>query len=118
MLLKRKRENEDDDANLPFLISDMKTPDTPYGAFLKADPSPKTRKLWKRQCEDWSRYQMTDGEKAKLKADREKIEANEEERRERRKAETERLFTDSGHKGVIFLFYSLKGVHYGAAVHG
>ena len=47
--LKRKRQDDD---KLPFQLAIMKTPETPYGAFLGNDnPSPKTRKFWKHQCD-------------------------------------------------------------------
>jgi len=39
----------------------MKTPDTPYGAFLGANPSPTSRKYWKWQCEQLKRYQVSVG---------------------------------------------------------
>jgi hypothetical protein len=56
MFQKRKRE---DDENLPFFLQGMKTPDTPYGAFMgNPNPSPTTRKIWKRQCDELKRYQV------------------------------------------------------------
>jgi hypothetical protein len=52
---KRKRE---DDQRLPFYLRDMKTPETPYGSFLVKNPSPATRKFFKRQFDELSRYEV------------------------------------------------------------
>jgi hypothetical protein len=46
----------------------LQTPDTPYGAFLgRGNPSPKTRKFWKRQCDELGRFEMSEEEKEEQK---------------------------------------------------
>ena len=85
---KRKRENDGND-DLPFILQGMKvrlmsgektltlklcviiqTPDTPYGAFLGRNPSPKTRKFWKLQCDEAGRFEMTEEEKKEFEVRR------------------------------------------------
>ena len=40
------------DETLPFYLTDVKTPETPYGAFLGKNPSPRTKKFWKMKCDE------------------------------------------------------------------
>ncbi len=68
--LKRKREDED----LPYYLHGVQTPNTPYGAFLgDPNPSPKTRKFWKKQCEELGRYEMTADEREEFSKKVERI---------------------------------------------
>ena len=63
-LKKRKRESSGSgQADSPFALHGIKTPETPYGAFMGKAPSPKTRKFWKLQHEELKRFEMTDAQK-------------------------------------------------------
>lgn len=70
--LKRKRDQEND-RNLPFFLDAVKTPKTPYGAFVSSNPSTLVKKFWKRQCDELGRFEMSELEKENLREDREKI---------------------------------------------
>merc|ERR1712173_108348 len=62
--LKRKRE-EESQPKTPFILRNVKTPETPYGAFLgKKCPSKNTRKYWKVQWDEMGRFEMTEEQKA------------------------------------------------------
>ncbi len=66
---KRKRfEDEIKENEANFYIRNVKTPETPYGAFLKKDPSPRTRKFFKRQCEELGRFELPPEELARKRA--------------------------------------------------
>ena len=65
--MKRKRE-EDNKQSTPFILRNVKTPETPYGAFLGKNPSKETRKFWKLQCDELGRFERTSEQKAQLAA--------------------------------------------------
>ncbi len=94
--LKRKRQDEDE--NLPFFLEGAKTPDTPYGAFLGGgDPTPTTRKIWKRRCQELAKFEMSEEEKARVEGEADRARrAREEEKSkgERAQAEMEEAFKE------------------------
>ena len=49
---RRRNGKNESDETLPFYLSNIKTPETPYGAFLGKNPSPKTKKFWKKKCDE------------------------------------------------------------------
>ena len=49
-------------------MRNVKTPETPYGAFLGKNPSKETRKFWKLQCDELGRFERTSEQKAQLAA--------------------------------------------------
>ena len=65
--MKRKREEENKQPT-PFILRNVKTPETPYGAFLGKNPSKETRKFWKLQCDELGRFERTSEQKAQLAA--------------------------------------------------
>ena len=71
-VLKRKREDENKHTT-PFILRNIKTPETPYGAFLGKNPSKDTRKFWKLQCDELGRFEYTAEERAELAAKKERI---------------------------------------------
>jgi hypothetical protein len=67
---KRRRTDFEDD----YYLRGVSTPDTPYGAFLVGpNPSPRTRKFFKKQCQELGKFQLPDEE---LVAERLKMEKN------------------------------------------
>merc|ERR1712126_793192 len=69
---KRKRD-EDTHHVTPFILRNVKTPETPYGAFLGKNPSKDTRKFWKLQFEEMGRFEMSEEEKTELMAKKQRI---------------------------------------------
>jgi hypothetical protein len=53
--------------SLPFYLENVKTPETPYGAFLGRNPSPQTKKFYKRQCADFERFEMSGTARSELR---------------------------------------------------
>ena len=49
---KRKRSED-------FFIKGVATPDTPYGAFIHPNPSPGTRKYYKKMCDEAGKFQAS-----------------------------------------------------------
>jgi hypothetical protein len=70
--MKRKREAESK-YSTPFILRNVKTPDTPYGAFLGKNPSKETRKFWKLQCDELGRFEYTEEQRAELEAKKDRI---------------------------------------------
>ena len=88
--LKRKR--EEDAKVTPYILRNVKTPETPYGAFLEKNPSRETRKFWKLQCDELGRFEYTSEQRAELEAKKKRLEqyAKEcEEEREKNKMDKE-----------------------------
>ena len=49
--------------NIDFAIRGMATPETPYGAFASGpNPSPRTRKFFKKQCDELGKFQLPEDE--------------------------------------------------------
>ena len=63
--LKRKREGENQHTT-PFILRNVKTPETPYGAFLGKNPSKEVRKFWKLQCDELGRFEYTAEQREEL----------------------------------------------------
>ncbi len=88
--LKRKRQDGDD--GLPFYLDGVKTPETPYGAFLGGgDPTPKTRKVWKRHCDDLAQFEMTAEQRVEVEKEAEDMKRTKEEKEKKEEEEKERL---------------------------
>ena len=68
-----KRKREDDAKLTPYLLRNIKTPETPYGAFLEKNPSRETRKFWKLQCDELGRFEYTKEQRAELEAKKERV---------------------------------------------
>ena len=60
--LKRKRDDTDD--SVPYFLQNIRTPDTPYGG---VDCSSKSRKYWKKVCDDLGKHKWTDEQKRAYK---------------------------------------------------
>ena len=54
-----------DDCLEDFALRNVSTPDTPYGAFMArpgSKPSPRTKKYYKKQCDELGKFQLPDEE--------------------------------------------------------
>ena len=71
--LKRKREEEEKQYKTPYFLKDVKTPETPYGAFLGKNPSKDERKYWKLQCDQMGRFEFTAEQRKELEEKRARI---------------------------------------------
>lgn len=69
--LKRKRDENEKPS--PYILRNIKTPETPYGAFLEKNPSRETRKFWKLQCDELGRFECTAEQRAELEAKKERV---------------------------------------------